>query len=335
MLLLFLFLLFGDAFGYTLPREDITWGYDCHNGPNVWSKQFKECSGFTQSPISLPTAPKRTPHFMKRIEYTGFEKARTYEVVQENRAINVIYKGKDEDRPSFTGSVFDESRRFLFDRMIVRVGADDCSGSEHILNGTRYGAEFQKLYYDSKFSSLEEAMKVPGAVAVIVTIREATDKFVPLWELYENLDKINGTSKGHLIQASKSPPFIPKFEGQGKNKRCVNCDYYFYEGSLTYPPCSQVALWHVYMSTLPTSRAQLGLLRSVIDYVDHKPMTNNLRPVQPINFRDVLQYRDGAEHKMPPPPPPGFHPNMAHQQQQQQHQHMHEQQIPAEFLRQF
>ena len=38
------------------------------------------------------------------------------------------------------------------------------------------------------------------------------------------------------------------------------------------------------------------MLRSVIDYTDHKPMTNNQRPVQPVNFRDVSsEWGRGAE----------------------------------------
>ena len=32
-----------------------------------------------------------------------------------------------------------------------------------------------------------------------------------------------------MIDVALSPPYLPKFEGEGKNKHCVNCDYYFYE----------------------------------------------------------------------------------------------------------
>jgi len=319
-------LLFGGAFGYTLPREGFPWGYTCLNGPNVWGQHFEECSGFTQSPISLPTAPAPTPPFLKRIEYQNVERneIKLFEVRQENKAINVIYKGPEHERPSFTGSVFDD-KKFMFDRFLVRVGETECSGSEHLINGTKFAGEAQSYYYDSKYKSFDEALKVPGGIAVISSILEYTDENLPSTSFFDDLPFISGTSKG--IEYRKNLlANLPIFSDEDKNKRCTNCDYYFYEGSLTFPPCSEVAFWHVYMKTYPISKNHFAALRSVVDYEDKKPLVGNVRPAQPLNFRDVLQYRDGEEHKLPPPPqyPPQMPPHMMPPQGQ----------VPEEFLRQ-
>ncbi len=223
-------LLFGGAFGYTLHREGSQWGYTCLNGPNVWGQHFEECSGFTQSPISLPSAPAPTPPFLKRIEYQNVERnqIKLFEVKQENKAINVIYKGPEHERPSFTGSVFVD-KKFLFDRFLVRVGETECSGSELLINGTRFAGEAQSYYYDSKFKSFDEALKVPGGIAVISSLLELTDEYLPSTPFFDNLHLISGNSKG--IEYHKNfPANLPIFpEEDKKTKECINCDYYFYE----------------------------------------------------------------------------------------------------------
>jgi len=327
------FLLFGVAFGGTIRYEEFQWGYSCENGPRVWRQHFEDCAGFTQSPISLPSAPAPTPPFLDRIEYQNADSSKKlFELNQENKAINLIYKGPENERLSLTGSVFDESKKFLFDRTVIRVGETDCCGSEHLINGTQFAAECQNYFYESKYKSFDEAMKVPGAIVVTSTIHEATDENLPTNEFFEKLPFISGTNKGIECNIENYAAQLPVFAGEGKKKRCTNCDFYFYEGSLSYPPCSQVALWHVYMDTRPFSKKQLAALRSVIDYEDKKPLVGNVRTAQPINFRDILQYRDGEEHKLPPPPQ--FPPQMPPGAQFPPHMMPPHGQVPDEYLRQ-
>jgi len=275
-----------------------------------------------------------TPPFMKRIEYHNAERnqIKLFEMKQENKAINVIYKGPEHERPSFTGSVF-EDKKFLFDRFVVRVGETECSGSEHLINGTRFAGECSKFFYDSKFKSFDEALKVPGGIAVISNFLEYTgESSYTSTPFYDHLPLISGNSKGIEFHEDLSH-YLPIFSDD-KNKECTNCDYYFYEGSLTFPPCNEVALWHVYMKTYPISINQFAALRSVIDYEDKQPLVGNVRPAQPINFRDVLQYRDGEEHKLPSPPQ--FPPQMGQMPPHMMPHHMMppQGQIPDEYMRQ-
>jgi carbonic anhydrase len=59
-------------------------------------------------------------------------------------------------------------------------------------------------------------------------------------------------------------------------------EYYYYDGSLTTPPCSEGVRWFVMKEPVELSEEQLELFKEVMG------VPNN-RPVQPINARKVLK----------------------------------------------
>lgn len=59
-------------------------------------------------------------------------------------------------------------------------------------------------------------------------------------------------------------------------------DYYYFNGSLTTPPCSEGVHWFVLKEPVPVSAAQVAAFEAVM----HHP---NNRPVQPLNARRVLK----------------------------------------------
>merc|ERR1711942_210758 len=136
-------------------------------------------------------------------------------------------------------------------------------------------------------------------------------------------------SKIHMISGTKATvPLnfqfgvdVPKYVETAKgDKECINCDYYFYEGSLSEPPCSEVALRIVYATTFPIGQKQIEKLRDVLSCETGKPMINNQRYPQPLNFRKVFQHheRDRKHYTFPdmtPPPPHMMQPDMAHMMQ--------------------
>ena len=58
-----------------------------------------------------------------------------------------------------------------------------------------------------------------------------------------------------------------------------NFEYYTYRGSLTTPPCSQIATWIILKNAVEASEDQIRNIRDIIG--------NNYRPIQPLNGRII------------------------------------------------
>ena len=61
-----------------------------------------------------------------------------------------------------------------------------------------------------------------------------------------------------------------------------NRDYYYFNGSLTTPPCSEGVKWMVMQNYLTISKEQVQIFLDVM----HHP---NNRPTMPINARKVFK----------------------------------------------
>eukprot|EP00088_Acartia_fossae_P054165 TRINITY_DN61_c0_g1_i3.p1 TRINITY_DN61_c0_g1~~TRINITY_DN61_c0_g1_i3.p1 ORF type:complete len:463 (-),score=106.30 TRINITY_DN61_c0_g1_i3:39-1427(-) len=316
--MIFLFLLVGSALSVPLEKNSVDWDYDWDGkGPFDWGKRYPECTKFRQSPIALPTEFADFP-FLKRIEYHDFDIECELELVNQGKWIEIRVKDNPKrPRPSISGSVFDPKDRYYLDRVVIRVGSASSHGSEHGMKNKEYPGEIQWMYYNKKYNSFDEAVKIPGETTIISQLVEIGMKDNPRYNyLINSLKKINGSKYAVDLKWDSTPDFLPSFQGgeggyDKKEKECVNCDYYFYEGSLTYPPCYETVLWHVYMETIELSEYQLSELRHVLSWEDHKPLNNNKRYIVAANFRDILQHRernpkayDNIYVPLPPPPPP-------------------------------
>eukprot|EP00088_Acartia_fossae_P034393 TRINITY_DN3531_c0_g1_i9.p1 TRINITY_DN3531_c0_g1~~TRINITY_DN3531_c0_g1_i9.p1 ORF type:complete len:459 (-),score=100.64 TRINITY_DN3531_c0_g1_i9:303-1679(-) len=278
---------------YESPFE---WGYQDDNGPSCWGKYYPECNKISQSPIALPTYFADHP-FLRRLEYHNFDLDCDLVLYNDGKSVTMVVKDDGKrGRPSVSGSVLNPKSRYLLDRVVIKVGRDNF-GSEHGMHGIHYPGEMQWYFFDEKFKTFDDAVKNPGAIAIISQLLKSSkvdNKFFDC--IVDNVDKISGTKVPVDLKWLDLPELLPRYgEDKKGNKECVNCDYYFYEGSLTYPPCSEVALWHVYMDPVKVSESQLDKLRSVVSWQSKECMVDYVRGAQPVNFRDVLQHRERSE----------------------------------------
>lgn len=65
--------------------------------------------------------------------------------------------------------------------------------------------------------------------------------------------------------------------------------YFFYHGSLTYPPCTEGVKWIVQPEPIGISVRQLKQFRKLMK-VDGTLIDINTRPVQGVNTRDIFYY---------------------------------------------
>lgn len=64
-------------------------------------------------------------------------------------------------------------------------------------------------------------------------------------------------------------------------------DYYYYEGSLTTPPCNETVNWFVLKGRISVPGAYLDQLRQVAQNAAGDPLTFNFRDPQPLQGRRV------------------------------------------------
>lgn len=96
---------------------------------------------------------------------------------------------------------------------------------------------------------------------------------------------------GENEELEKAWPLMPENVGEKRalptkvDARALlprNYDYYYFNGSLTTPPCSEGVRWFVMKNFVTASKAQ-------IDKFSHTVHHPNNRPVQPLNARRVLK----------------------------------------------
>jgi len=287
------------------------WGYEKETGPHVWSKQYPDCEEYSQSPVVLPTVFADHP-FLQTIEYHNF-KMWGVEITQDGKSIVILVKDSGKGKPYITGAMF-KTKQYLH-KIEIKVGTDG-RGSEHGMDGMLYDGELLYYYYDKKYKSYEEALKIPGGVSILSSLlKEQKENNAGFDTIISHLDEISNSTNGvpDIMEGELNAPVYDE------EKECTNCDYYFYEGSLSAPPCSEVAYRFVYAYPLPIGEMQLEKFKGVLSYETGKPMVNNNRYPQPLNMRMVFQHHerdakyyklpDPAEMHAPPLPPPG-HRNM-------------------------
>ncbi|MCB0407132.1 MAG: carbonic anhydrase family protein [Bdellovibrionales bacterium] len=86
----------------------------------------------------------------------------------------------------------------------------------------------------------------------------------------------------HIPEVKNSERLVPQLMINAKDIIPDRLTYYFYVGSLTTPPCTEGVRWQMLNTPVEVSRDQIVTFR--------KLYSNNARPVQPINNRNVVNY---------------------------------------------
>jgi len=271
-----------------LHERQAYWDNTVEYGPNTWKQDYPECAGLRQSPISLPTKPENYT-FIRRLGFYNYEFDRDLYIQNNGYTVDLLIgeATNGADVPDCGGSIFAPGQHFKLHKLEFHWGSESTRGSDHILEGKAWPGEMQLYHYDHRYGSYEDAAKVPGGIVVAVIMFQLSPKDNKnLDPLLDNLYMVNGTSKPHYIGVHNMEWIYPiEFDAEH------DCEFYIYEGSMTSPPCSEVAIWHVYMDKTDISEKQLNHLRSLVSPYG-VPLRDNTRPVQPQNDRKVWQFRE-------------------------------------------
>ena len=150
------------------------------------------------------------------------------------------------------------------------------SGSEHTVDGKRFGAELH-LVMQQKGAHGNEHLSVI-AILFDTTGAGTTDNAF--------LSSLGWTGHGAHLPAKNNISAVPKATSIDLKKsfsKVLNGSYYTYKGSLTTPPCSETVQWVVMKTPASISPDQVKAFKALF------PNPANYRPVQALNKREVWE----------------------------------------------
>ncbi len=215
------------------------------DGPENWKNlcdDFADCGGNSQSPINIDN----NSIFKVNDLVTAVFNYGKSKVNIINNGHTVQFNIDGENNVNLNGKNY-KLLQFHYHAL-----------SEHTIDGKHFPIE---VHFVHKHSDTDYA---------VIGVMYVEGKENKLLKKY--LDKIP-TSKGDF----KSNDTIDILEILPDNK-----SYYYYNGSLTTPPCTEIVNWYILKNPLEASKEQIEKFSEILH--------NNYRPVQPINGRKVKQY---------------------------------------------
>lgn len=209
----------------TRHTSSASWGYEPHNGPDLWGTldpTFSLCNmGKEQSPINLTNSRKTdlTPveFYYRQTRITIKNTGHTIQVNVDNGS-SIVIDGMHYDL-----------QQFHFHH-----------GSEHTIDGKQLPLEMH-LVHSSESGSL-------AVVGVLFTEGKANNAMVPVWS--------------HLpLKPATSHPVPGKLNLESLLPACRTM--WRYRGSLTTPPCTEDVTWAILTETISMSITQIEAFSAV------------------------------------------------------------------------
>ena len=224
------------------------WGYTGHQAPQYWGSlnpKYKMCSqGVNQSPINISNEITIKTDKLEKIGFNYF--ANSTEVINNGHAIQVnvdSYSNINIDGKDFN------LKQFHFH-----------SPSENEINGRSFPLEAHFVH-----------VAKDGTLAVVGVLFELGEANPTLQAIWDKMPKEVGGKTALSISNKDIDALLPKSK-----------EYYYFNGSLTTPPCTEGVKWMVLKEYRTISKEQVEQFLNVIHH-------ENNRPVQAINARKVLR----------------------------------------------
>ncbi|CAJ0959303.1 unnamed protein product, partial [Mesorhabditis belari] len=149
---------------------------------------------------------------------------------------------------------------------------DGTRGSEHMIDGKPQAAEVHFVFWNTKYSNINEALEKPDGLAVVgVFIHEGlyNENYQPL------LDAIKRSNE------SDTPAALPhEFTIEQLMPDHGERDFVTYLGSLTTPPYNESVIWTLFTKPIEVSKDQLNVCRKICGC--------NYRPCQELCERQII-----------------------------------------------
>jgi len=207
---------------------------------------------------------------------------RLYPAVLEKGKKNVDmgFEGPKQ-MPWIAGGYIPYGESYEFAGLHMHWGSKNNVGSEHRVEGYEFPGEAHFVHFNRKYLNLTAAADKPDGLLVLGFFLQLAEKSGP---------GISVIADGlrSLTQTGNSEVNIGKLSIDAILGHIPLVEYFFYQGSLTTPPCTENVLWHVFSTPIQISQRDLDAFRNLKNK-DGESFSDNNRPVLPLNGREVLR----------------------------------------------
>ena len=150
-------------FIYILKVNCAHWNYDPNSpdGPNNWGRVSQNCDGRRQSPVNFDWFAATPILTAPRIRIQDIDKRpSSIQYTNNGHGIAVTFSYADGVQPMVTGGPL-ELDSYIFHSLHLHWD------SEHTINGHHFPAETHLVHFNSKYGSLEQAIKQNDGLAVL------------------------------------------------------------------------------------------------------------------------------------------------------------------------
>ena len=247
-------------------ETDREWNY---TDVEAW-KQVEEwsCDGTRQSPININTTRLKEDSRLIDLVLTNFDRAFTGKLKNTGHTVQFIPDTETATFMSHVGTYNLKQFHFHWGRSTVQLG------SEHTVDGNKFSGELH--FVTRKNTGSETAGDAFAVLGVFLMEDSSAANDNTIW--MEFLNKIpHETAELQNVSGVVLTDFMPD-----------DRSYYYYEGSFTTPPCSQVVQWFLLRNPIRVPSMFMTALRTMVYNAEEETVTMNFRDTQLLNNRDVM-----------------------------------------------
>lgn len=225
-------------------------------------------TGTEQSPIDIRTSQLTESDATIDLILEGWNLTR--EGTFANEGGHTVQFTPDNDEPNATTT--NHQGTYVVQQIHMHWGEDSSVGSEHRIDGQQTALEIHFVH--RRTSGPDDARNALTVVAVMAVAggEDADD------DVWRNLRASEVQESEAETEATlRYADLLPS----------ANPSYYYYEGSLTTPLCSEIVQWFVLKERITVPQSFLEQLRMVMTE-EGTPLILNYRDVQDRNGRDVV-----------------------------------------------
>ncbi len=219
-----------------------SWNY---KNQKDWGKHYKACAGTEQSPIDLSHFD--TLSYLKPL-FIDYYQQDTFKIESDGHLLELT---------DLEGSIVIPDSASYYGHLYYLSSIYFHFPSEHTVNGKHYAGELQFLNVDTA-----------GKMMVLAVFVEKGEENPALDVILKNLK-----SKGEvqITQQIDLSTLLPRA-----------FSYWYYVGSLTFPPCTQNVKWFVMQTPIKASAQQIEKFKQFIN--------GRNRDLQPRNGRKIFKF---------------------------------------------
>ena len=250
-----------------------------YTNQTAWGDISATCAtGMRQSPIAITSDDAVKGDELIDLSLTGWDVVR--EGSFNNTGTSVKFTPKAGES---TARTTNHEGVYELQQFHIHWGATDDVGSEHVVDNVPASAEIHFVH--RKNSGQDDA----GNALVVVGVMAVVDEDATISGVWNDLN-VTGVQnfKGATNISVRFNDLLP-----------ANLSYYYYEGSLTTPDCSEVVQWFLLTETITIPQAYLVQLRTVQHNAGGNPLTSNYRETQDLNGRTILMHSPGSSGVKP------------------------------------